>query len=164
MAHASKVAKQAAIDIERFLLSNPATVKVQNVEENKEYQTKDIDLIWTWKKEGEEERETSIEIKGDRYHSTGNYFLETVSNKSKATPGCFMYTEADYIFYYFVTVKELHILPMPAAREWFEANIEQFRESETSTPGSYGSYITVGRLVNREKLQKNVSGVKVIKI
>jgi hypothetical protein len=165
MNEASNVAKIAAEDIERFLISLKETIRVTNVEDDPVYRDKDIDLIWKWEKNGEE-KTTTIEIKGDRYHYTGNYFLETISNKSKGTPGCFIYTEADYVFYYFVDKKELHVLPMPSTKEWFLKNINQFTEKETSTPFNNGNgfYITVGRLVNRELLQNSVAGVKVRKI
>lgn len=163
MNEASNVATVAAIDIENFLKEQPATLKVQNVEEHEIYRQKDIDLLWFWKDNSGKEKMNTIEIKGDRYHRTGNYFLETISNKSKGTPGCFIYTEADYVFYYFIYEKELHILPMPETKNWFLKNIDSFVERETSTPVGKEYYITVGKLVNRKLLQNNVKGAKIVK-
>ncbi|MDX8044611.1 hypothetical protein SH601_01310 [Gracilibacillus sp. S3-1-1] len=159
------VAKKASNDIEQFLYSKAETVEVLNVEDDGAYQAIDIDLIWKWKNNRGEIRTTTIEIKGDRYYGTGNYFLETVSNKSKGTPGCFIYTQADYVLYYFVGPMELHVLPMPDTRNWFIDNINKFKERETSTPVGNGDfYITVGRLVPRLELQEAVNGVKIISL
>ncbi|MCZ6675721.1 MAG: hypothetical protein O7E52_00570 [Candidatus Poribacteria bacterium] len=73
-----------------------------------------------------------------------------------------MYTQADYLFYYFVEVKELHILPMPQTRDWFSPRINEFKERTTSTPVGGGSYRTVGRLVPRTRVKNEVANVKII--
>jgi len=156
MAEGSKVAERASIEIEAWLREWPGTVNVENVEGDPEYQAKDIDLLWATVS-----RDYTIEIKADRWHGTGNFFFETVSNKEKGTPGCFLYTEADFLFYYFTEPRTLYILPMPRARQWFEANIERFAERETTTPAGSEHYTTVGRLVPIETVLKEVRGVKV---
>ena len=163
MDEAASVAKKASSDIEIYLRKLKETVDVKNVEDNDVYRRKDIDLLWIHKRNNAYIT-TAIEIKGDRWHKTGNYFLETISNKSKGTPGCFMYTEADFIYYYFVGQRELHILPMPEARNWFVKNIGRFKEKDTSTPVNGQFYTTVGRLVPRRTLQNEVPGVMIVKI
>ena len=116
MSEGINVAQQAKRDILRYLHFLEETVEVIDVEESPEYQKIDVDLIW--KRNADPSIITEqLEIKGDRYYRTGNFFFETISNQSRNTPGCFMYTEADYLFYYFVEVKELHILPMPQTRD-----------------------------------------------
>ena len=162
---ASSVAIEAAKDLEVYLRNKPETVEVLNVEDDPIGRAKDIDLIWTVRRPDGNQSVTTIEIKGDRYYHTGNYFLETVSNEAKNTPGCFLYTEADFIFYYFLEEKELHVLPVPATRHWFRQHLHQFREKRTSTPvGNNQIYVTVGRLVPRRLLQKEVPGVKIISL
>jgi len=164
MKHTSDIAQKATEDITAFLFSQKATVAVINVEKDSDYQQKDIDLLWEFQKNGETKK-ASIEIKADRWHQTGNYFFETISNESKGTPGCFLYTEAKYVFYYYLTVRELHILPMPEVRNWFLININEFEERKTSTPvGGGKSYVTVGRLVPRERAQKETLGIRVIRL
>ncbi|MBF9254712.1 hypothetical protein I2I11_15510 [Pontibacter sp. 172403-2] len=164
MSAASAVATQAALAVEAFLRQHPATLKVVNVEENPAYQARDIDLLWQFSHKGTI-KEVSIEIKGDRWHKTGNYFFETISNEDKGTPGCFLYTEANYIYYYFVEEKELHVLPMPATRNWFLQHLHEFKERKTSTPVANGnSYITVGRLVPRKRVQAEVPHVRVLQL
>lgn len=165
MGAASSVAMQAAKDLEAYLRNKPETVEVLNVEDNPTCRAQDIDLIWTVRRPDGSHTVTTIEIKGDRYYRTGNYFLETISNEAKNTPGCFMYTTANYIFYYFVPEKELHVLPMPATRDWFRQHWLSFPEKKTSTPvGKNEYYVTVGRLVPRQRVIKEVPGVKIIKL
>ncbi len=149
------VARQAARDIESWLLSLPRTISVVNVEDDPEYQKVDVDLLLTTNKGS-----YKLEIKGDRYHKTGNFFLETHSNQERGTPGCFLYTAADWVLYYFVTPRTLYLLPMPATREWFAANIDRFRERSTTTKTDRGFYTTVGRLVPINVVRDEVEGVR----
>ena len=152
-----EVAKRGSSDIEKWLNNLNQTQKVINVEDDPKYQNIDVDLIW------ETEIDTyQIEIKADRQHETGNFFFETISNKSKGTPGCFMYSEADLFFYYFVEIKRLYILPLIETRNWFEENINNFYESETTTPCGNGNYyITVGRLVPIEDVLNNIDDINI---
>ncbi len=154
MADGMQVAAQATADITTWLRGRPETISVQNVEHEPEFQIRDIDLIWTTQK-----CEILVEIKGDRWHKTGNFFFETHSNYEKGTPGCFMYTEANWLFYYFVTPRTLYMLPMPMTRNWFAANINRFRERSTTTPVGGGYYTTVGQLVSIQTVLQEVSGV-----
>jgi hypothetical protein len=150
-----KVAERASTEIEAWLREWHDTVDVQNVEGDPEYQAKDIDLIWSTRV-----RDYTIEIKADRWHETGNFFFETVSNKEKGTIGCFLYTDANFLFYYFTEPRKLYILPMTRARDWFLANLSRFAERETTTPIGAEHYTTVGRLVPIETVLKEVNGVK----
>jgi hypothetical protein len=143
MAEGVQVAQRAAADIEAWLRGLPQTQAVVNVEDDPAYRARDIDLLWTTQK-----RCYEVEIKGDRWHQTGNFFFETHSNREKGTPGCLLYTQADLLFYYFVEPRILYILPMLATRAWFMPRLNQFKERSTTTPvGSGRYYTTVGRLV-----------------
>ncbi|GAB3534054.1 hypothetical protein GCM10027443_20590 [Pontibacter brevis] len=162
---ATQVADKAAADIEALLRRQPDTVEVINVERDPTYREKDIDLLWRRKLDDGSIKTIRIEVKGDRWYKTGKYFFETCSNEGKGTPGCFLYTEADYVYYYFVEERELHVLPMPATRDWFKQRMADFREKKTSTPvGSGKHYVTVGRLVPRYLVAAEVAGVKVLKL
>ena len=150
------VAHRAAQEIENWLKKNPKTLAVINVENLIQYQAIDIDIIWKTIN-----REIKIEIKGDTYSGDKNFFLETFSNKEKNTAGCFLYTQADYVFYYFVKPKKLFIFGMPQTREWFLEHIHKFREVETQTAiGNNQYYTTVGRLVPVKTLMSNVKSTK----
>src|SRR5690554_2633626 len=110
------------------------TIEVYNVENNDYYRNIDVDILWA------STRGTfKIEIKGDRWDNTGNFFFETYSNKEKGTP---VYTEANYLFYYFVKPKGLFILPLPDITKWFLRNINRFEERATTTPCGNGEYYT----------------------
>jgi hypothetical protein len=154
------IAKRAAADVTHFLETVWAqTVAVHNVEEDAAYQEHDVDLLWTVL-EKERLRVIPVEVKGDRYHRTGNFFFETVSNESKGTLGCFLYTKAEWLFYYFLEIGMLYCLPMTEVRPWFVQNIHRFKEQRTSTPTRSGeSYVTIGRLVPITAVLTEVEGV-----
>ncbi|WP_299510045.1 hypothetical protein [uncultured Rummeliibacillus sp.] len=168
MNEADNIAQLAYKDIEKYLKHFDVTDEVIDVQNDKRFQSLDIDLLWKRTVNGNKET-IKIEIKGDRWHRTGNYFFETISNNNKNTPGCFMYTEADYIFYYFLEIKELHILPMPTTRNWFVLHQDDFEEKATSTPGANGqiAYKTIGKLVPKKTLHDNKKlpfQIKVVKL
>lgn len=147
MEQTSKTGKEGIREVENFLRTLDRTNNLQNVENNLQYQKKDVDLIWTVNLKSGKIKDYLCEVKTDTYDRTGNFFFETISNKSKNTPGCFMYTEADFILYYFIKIKELYVLPMPATRNWFKENMNNFKEISTTTSVRNGSYISIGRLV-----------------
>ncbi|WCK57291.1 hypothetical protein PP175_29310 (plasmid) [Aneurinibacillus sp. Ricciae_BoGa-3] len=155
--------KYTRSDIHPFLMKKPYTLRVIDVEEDKDFQKKDIDLLWIYKHKGAELMKR-VEVKVDRYDKTGNYFIETVSNCTKNTPGCFLYTEADVLFYYFPGSKELNVLPMAEAREWFLKNQHKFKEITLSTTGwDNVLYESKGKLVPKKMMNEMVEGVRVFK-
>lgn len=159
MEETSEVARKASLEIEIWLLSLSETIHVRNVEDDPLYRRIDVDLLW-YNQYGP----YKVEIKADRYYQTGNLFFETYSNWESGTPGCFLYTEADYLFYYFPTIRKLYILPMPKTRYWFQSNADRFRERSTRTPTRTGFYTTVGRLVPIETVLQEVSGIRVVQL
>jgi hypothetical protein len=155
------IASIATKEITQFLNSLTQTINVENVENVPEYQKKDIDILWSY--DSQNPIIKTIEIKADTYHNTGNYFIETVSNTQKKTLGCFMYTEADYIYYYFVNEKILHILPMPEMRYWFIENEKRFPLKSTGTRVGNNAYFSEGRTVPRYIPQRELeSGIEII--
>ncbi|MBX2997152.1 MAG: hypothetical protein KF893_01485 [Caldilineaceae bacterium] len=155
MKDATDVAKVATADIERWLRGLRQTRSVANVEDDPAYQRIDVDLIWVT-----QTRTYQVEIKGDRWQGTGNFFFETQSNAEQQTPGCFLYTEADLLFYYFVHAQELYILPMPQTRDWFLVHMDEFKERATTTLVGNSRYTTVGRLTPIQRVLREVDGVR----
>lgn len=146
-----KIGAQGVNEITDFLNEWKDTIgKVINVENNPEYQDKDIDLIWNYTKDNQTFSKT-IEVKTDTYDSP-NFFFETLSNVEKGTPGCFLYSEADFLFYYYIhkNKKTLYILPFKKTREWFNLNRNIYLSRQTSTPinnSIMSEYRTEGSLV-----------------
>jgi hypothetical protein len=148
-------------DIAAWLDKLSVTLKVDNVELDKEYQKLDIDLIWH--RQGL--NKLFIEVKGDNYNTTGNYFFETISNASKGTQGCFLYTQADYLFYYFIYTRKLHILEIEPVRYWFNYNQSRFMSKFPSTTLQNGElYCSEGKIVPIHIVKREVGITKIIEI
>lgn len=160
----SKEGAETSAKIEAFLWKYPGTKNIINVENDRKYQKKDIDLIWIYQFQGKEITKY-IEVKSDT-HDQKNLAFETLSNKEKGTPGCFMYTEADYIFYYFEKTKNTYALEMKKVRPWFIENMHKFHEVYSKTPSRYrkGKYTSVSRLVPVKTLLKKFPNTKIFNI
>lgn len=140
---------------EKYLESLSFVEKVINVEENRNFQKKDIDILAKINtKKGK--ALTSIEVKCDTYKS-GNMYVETISNKNKNTPGCILYSKADFLFYFFEKTKILYIMPMKKFREWFLLNKNHFTVKYPSTKNSFGKilYESEGYTVPLKFLERN---------
>lgn len=152
------VAEKGIQDIEAFLASFPASLSIINVEKHSAFQKKDIDLLWVYL-DNDKETMKRIEAKIDRYTS-GNFFFETVSNEQKGTPGCFLYTEADYLFYYFLEWKTLYVLSVEEVRSWFLQNESRFKEKKLSTSIGNDFYTSKGRIVPIKTVLRECPSVK----
>lgn len=154
----SAIANIAAADIEGYLRSLKETISVINVELDRSYQKKDIDLIWKYEKNGAIHTK-HVEIKGDTWYKTGNIFVETISNMTKNTPGCFLYTESDYIFYYFIDTGELNIIHMENFHNWWKLNEERFTPKYLRTRVRKNEdkfYRSMGRVVPKKVLKQEL--------
>lgn len=154
--------KRGTAVVTRYLNSQKDTLRVENVENESKYQFMDIDLVWVYKKNGSE-IVTYVEVKTDDY-TTGNFWLETVSNEEKGTSGCFVKSKADLFFYYFPKWDRLYIMPMQKAQSWFTTNLQRFRESRTTTKDDFGAHqhTTVGRIVPIVVMLNEVKNIQVI--
>lgn len=160
----STTADQSTQDITEYLRREGWVVK--NVEQEKYFQTLDVDLIILKKLPPNQSPSAyMIEIKGDTYYNTNNYFVETISNMTTKTLGCFLITKSDYIFYYFPKEKELHIIPTKEAQQYVLAHQHEFKKRNPSTTDSKGKhwYYSEGLLIPRKTMQKQVD-IKVIKL
>lgn len=154
------VSKIAINKVTDYLIGSPCTLDIINVEDDSRFQDFDIDLV----KVSHDGRTINIEVKSDTYDS-GNFFFETISNASKGTEGCFMYTRADYLYYYFTKSSNVYMLPMPVTREWFVKNINRFKQKELATKkGNKILYYSYGYPVPIETVLKEVDGVTVVKL
>jgi hypothetical protein len=60
----------------------------------------------------------SVELKAEEDCRTGNFFLETWSNRRRFTPGWMFTLQADFLFYYFVGPKALYVVQLPRLKQW----------------------------------------------
>lgn len=108
--------------LSRFLQTRPRSLRVENVESDRDYQRRDVDLIWHRAIRGWER--TAVEIKCDAHagdddrlvqareypyyeRRTGNFAVETVSNDVSGAPGWVFASEARMLLYYFVAVPHM---------------------------------------------------------
>lgn len=154
-----KPSKEATDAVAFFFESSGYTVK--NAESDPNFQDIDVDMIIF----GADKEPKFVEVKADRHVRTGNYYFETVSNLDKGTDGCFIYSAADILAYYFVSKEELHLMDMQKVRTWFLENIADFETRKTSTVDVSGfvMYQSEGRLVPRWRVMEEV-GVEVVDI
>lgn len=134
--------------VRNFLETHPSHVNFLNVEKDEAYQKVDIDFFWSYMSDGQVSQ-SSCELKTDRY-TTQNFFFETDSNLEKGTPGCFMYTEAKFLFYYFINKGDLYVMHTDTVRNWFVENKERFQEKFLNTKSDKNDktyYRSAGRLV-----------------
>ena len=74
-----------------------------------------------------------------------------------------MYTEAEFLYYYFMETGKLYVLPTEKVRPWFVKHLSEFVERDTTTTisGGAGHYTTVGRLVPISRVLAEVDGVEI---
>lgn len=132
----------------KFLNDLDSTKEVTDVTNIKEFQEKDIDLIIT-NKDGSIE---TVEIKTDTYPT--NFFYETLSDVERNTAGCLEKSLADFLYYYFINIGKLYIIPMKPFREWFHLNKVANKNiiSKKTVPNKtrYGKYMSEGYTIPRE--------------
>jgi len=142
--------------VRAFLLSDVPGSQIHDVQDDPRFQHRGVDLLW--ERPGEEV--LGVEVKGDRQGRRGTFFLELVSNAEKDTPGCFLYSRADLLAYVFLDRRELHLLPLPAARDWFLRHASEFplRHAHTRVGGK--RYTTVGATVSARRALAEVPGIR----
>jgi hypothetical protein len=149
-------AARAVALVRQFLLADAPGSQVHDVQEDPRFQHRGVDLLW--ERTGGEV--LGVEVKGDRQGRRGTLFLELVSNAEKDTPGCFLYSRADLLAYVFLDLRELHLLPLPAAREWFLARATEFPLKHASTRIGAARYTTVGATVPCRRVLGELPGAR----
>src|SRR5215831_13058513 len=154
-------ALRAVALVREFLLAEASGSRVHDVQDDPRFQHRGVDLLW--ERPGAEV--LGVEVKGDRQGGRrGTYFLELVSNAEKDTPGCFLYSRADLLAYVFLDRRELHLLPLPAVREWFLARSSEFPLRHTQTRIGGARYTTVGATVPARRVLGEVTGARRVEL
>jgi len=158
------VALDAAVAVTRWLEAMPETVSVKNVADDPQYRARRIDLLWTRRAVDGACTEASIRVRGERYGHTGEYHIEAAPGADGATPEAMLATEADYIYYYFLPRSELHILPMQQVRGWLREHAAEMGQLRPPTVLDSAEGVEVGRLVSRDRLLREVGGIRVVQL
>ncbi len=139
-----QAAAERAVHLVRgHLLTERPGSRLHDVSLDPRFQHRGVDLLW----EQPDGSVLGVEVKGDRQPKSPNYFLELISNLEKDTPGCFLYSRADLLAYVFLAQRELHLLPLPAVREWFLPVARDYPLKHTRTRTGALQYTTVGAIV-----------------
>jgi len=155
----SKAAKIGDWAVQSFStwVKSQSQCEVHDVQDDKFFQLLDVDLLL--------ESSDGIrlcEVKGDRWTS-GNVYLERVSNNSKGNPGCMIYTCADVVAYYFVTSGKLLLIPVPALKSWMAEHLLSYPEKVVGTKGEREKrtlYMSTGHTVPIEVILREVPGTE----
>jgi hypothetical protein len=124
-----------------------------DVQGDPRFQHRGVDLLWQLK----DGSVHGVEVKGDRQgFRRGNYFFELVSNAEKDSPGCFLYSMADFYVYVFVDARQVHVLNLKAVREWFVPRAKQYKLKTTKTRTGAALYTTVGAIVPIRDVRNSV--------
>lgn len=143
MRSTAHAAQQAVESVTRFLRWRAPGSLVHDVQDDPRFQHRGVDLLW----ERPGEAVLGVEVKGDRNGRRGNYFLELISNFEKNTPGCFLYSEADWLAYVFLDRLELHLIPLREARAWFLPRAKELELKQARTAVGLEEYSTIGALL-----------------
>lgn len=137
----NKIADEFSVKIKYYFKSKG--VEVIDLESHPFYRKKDIDFII--KKDNKKKK---VELKADTYYPN-NFYIETISNTTKNTTGCFLYTESDFILYAFINHNIFYMIPTDKFQDWFKDNTERFPKPKNKifTPVGGGGYYSEGRLV-----------------
>ncbi len=130
---------------------------VHDVQDDKFFQVLDVDLVVV----GEFMKPTFVEVKGDR-HLTGNAYIETVSNFELDKPGCFIYTGADIVAYYFVRKGQCVMIPVPEFQAWMTDNIHRYDQKQVGSKSGKGAYTSRGYPVPVKDILAEIHGCWVI--
>lgn len=154
-------AADRAVSITReYLRQQDPAGRVHDVQVDPRFQHRGVDLLWE-RSSGEV---LGVEVKGDRRPRATTYFLELVSNVERDSPGCFLYSTADLLVYVFLSCRELHAIPLKAARDWFVPQAKRYPLKSTTTRTGAVKYTTVGAIAPVADLQTEVPGAKRLRL
>lgn len=153
-------AERAVHLVRSHLLESRPGSRLHDVSLDPRFQHRGVDLLW----EQTDGAVLGVEVKGDRQPRRQNYFLELISNLERDTPGCFLYSHADLLAYVFLSQRELHLLPLPAVREWFLPRAKGYELRHTSTRTGAIRYTTVGAVVPVADVHREVPGAQRFRI
>ena len=138
--------KAGVATVARWLLRHPLVVDIADHQDTAEFRDQDVDLLAAVVVHDGTRRQVLVEVKADSHDLTNLYF-ETVSNVSKGTPGCLMYTTAVVVAYLYTKENVLLLLPFPEFREWFLEHQDEFLDKQVTTSIDFGTYQSKGKVV-----------------
>ena len=136
------------------------TIHIHDIQDDPRYQPIGIDLLWLVEA-ASSSCAITVEVKGDTNDHTGNFFIETVSDVAKNTPGAFIACKAEWYFYYFINTKTLYCIPMMIAKPWFEKNKASFKERFSNSTRAGRTWKTKGCLVPKYAIENEIEDLRI---
>ena len=156
-AESNKAGSKGEATVIEWLNSADNVKRVTDVSDDKKWQEKDVDLLVLF----DNGRMLKMEVKTDSY-KTGNFFYETISNKSKGSSGCFEYTDADFIIYYYSELKILYLMETKKLRRWFhlyKPRLEKMKKEVVNKYYKSEGYAIPIRMIKKHDWVKEYKGV-----
>jgi hypothetical protein len=128
--------------------------RVDDIQNNRFFQKLDVDLNVV--------DFGLVEVKGDTYR-TGNVFVEVIANAEKGRPGAMTYTQADYLFYYFLAEGRALLIPVAEMKAWIASGrAQEFprKTSYTHTNAIGHTYHCIGHVVPWEVMLEEIEGTQ----
>lgn len=146
-------------EVMKYFTDNAPGIEVIDVQNDPFFQGVDVDLVLVHK---QLRQVRWVEVKSDTYTS-GKMFLETWSNLERQSPGCLMYTRADFLVHYFTAYGWAIMVPVKALREWMGRRVEEFpRKTTTNTLSDGATFTSVGHVVPVGVIQSEVRGTSIL--
>jgi len=122
-----------------------STVEVVDVSDNKDYQDEDVDFLWITKNLFKTDV-FKVEVKTDSFPEN-NIFFELISNLEKGLAGCLMYTQADYLAYYYEQTGNCYVFDAQRLKKEIFNHpfyLDDSKKKKVKNRVGQGSYTTVG--------------------
>lgn len=153
----SGIGEQGVKEIIDVLNGFSNTVIVEDKQKDKEFQKLGIDLLCLTKERKGIGTHT-IEVKTTLYPED-KYFLETISNDRNNSPGSFITSKSEWMFYYFKNDKKLHMTLTKQIQYWLYNNGHQYDLKACKTTDKTGKvylYSSKGRIVPFRDICKDI--------
>lgn len=143
-------------DILLYLESLDRTVGVIDVRGNQYFKDKGIDLVYLYiTKKGM--ATMTICINEDLDSKNSRYVFETDYRVKEVKQNSFLFSEADFYFYYFEKNRELNMIPLSKAKASFIAQMSKFKDAETKAVVNGQILSLIGREVPKIAFNKELN-------
>lgn len=144
-----------------YLESLSHTIEVLDVTKDPHFRKKGIDILYLYRVESGAKLMT-IQLMDDHGAEREKYFIETIKDMRNRENADFLFSQADFLFYYFEDAKELSIIPLEETRTWIICRLNDFEKKREHVREDGLIRETEGILIPKDEMEKQ--GVEVRQI